>query len=101
MSIKNIAKFIYWTVIPISVGVVAFYYLNKIDINDINQFIPTVKIFGFAFTFMIIHSWIGYKIFPEKMTLADKMMRCKLRKKYGGSYCVDCADSYKCPTDLK
>lgn len=101
MNIKNIVRFIYWHAIPISVGAVVFYYLNKADSNDINKFFPMMlEAFGFCFIFIMIHGWIGLKIFPEKPTLADKMMRCKLRRKYGGSYCADCPDSYTCPTDL-
>ena len=85
---------------PISVGAILFYYLNKTD--DINKLIPTMlEAFGFCFIFIMIHGWIGIKIFPEKMTLADKMMRCKLRRKYGNSYCVDCQDSYTCASDLE
>lgn len=100
MNIKTIVKFIYWHALPICVGAIMFYYLNKIE--DIREFlIMSLKAFIFVIIFIIIHIWIGHKIFPEKVTLADKIMRCRLRMQYGMDYCVKCPDSYKCPTDLK
>lgn len=35
----------------------------------------------------------------EKRTLTDKIISCKLRKKYGKNYCIKCSDSYTCATD--
>ena len=103
MDIKNIARFIYWNVIPLSAGTVVFYYfLNKADGNDVNKFLlMMLGAFGFCFIFIMTHGWIGLKIFPERKTLADKMMKCKLRRKYGNSYCVDCQDSYTCASDIE
>lgn len=93
-------RFIYWNAIPISLGAIVFYYLNKID--DIYEYLRMViNVLGLAIPFLIIHIWIGNKIFPEKMTLADKIMGCKLRVQYGGSYCVKCPDSYVCASDIE
>ena len=95
MSIKDVIKFIYWQVIPVVVGVIMFYYLNRIE--DIFLFLKmTLYAFIIAIAFIIIHIRIGYKIFPEKMTLADKIMRCKLRIQYGRNYCAKCPDGYVC-----
>jgi len=100
MNIKTITKFIYWQVMPITLGATMFYYLNKIE--DIREFlIMGLKAFILAILFIIIHVWIGHKIFPEKITLADKIMRCRLRMKYGHNYCAKCPDSYECATDFK
>lgn len=40
-------------------------------------------------------------LFGRRNTLADKMMSCPLRKQHGLNYCVECPDSYTCPTDMK
>lgn len=61
-----------------------------------------MSLFAFIISviFTIIHVWIGYKIFPEKMTLADKIMRCKLRMRYGRNYCAICPDGYSCASSV-
>lgn len=98
MSIKDIIKFIYWNAMPLALGAVTFYYLNKIE--DPWIFLRmSAYVFVFVILFIIIHVWIGKKIFPEKATLADKIMRCKLRMQYGRNYCVKCPDSYTCASD--
>jgi len=85
---------------PITLGAIMFYYLNKIE--DIREFlIMSLKAFVLAILFIIIHVWIGHKILPEKITLANKIMRCRLRMQYGYNYCAKCPDSYECATDLK
>jgi hypothetical protein len=32
----------------------------------------------------------------EPPSIAEKMRRCKLRKKHGANYCIECKDSYDC-----
>lgn len=99
MNMKMIAKFMYWNAIPFVVGAVAFYYFNKIE--DPWDFMKVwITFLVIAFPFIIIHVWIGRKIFKERLTLADKMTRCRLRMQYGSSYCVDCADSYTCASTI-
>lgn len=100
MNIKNILRFIYWDAIPIVTGGVVFYYLNKIQ-DPWDYMKAWMAFLGVAIPFMIIHIWIGHKIFPEKMTLADKIMKCGLRMQYGRDYCVKCPDSYNCAAGIE
>ena len=100
MNKRTIAKLIYFDAIPIIVGMIAFYYINKI--NDMWEYMKAVGSFLLmCIPLMMIHTWIGNKIFPEKPTLADKIVRCRLRRKYGNSYCVECDDSYNCASNIE
>ncbi len=47
-----------------------------------------------------IRLWVGKKLFKEKETLAEKIMYCSLRRKYGKNYCAECPDGYECAQDL-
>lgn len=100
MKIRIILRFICWNLVPILMGAIVFYYLNKV--NGPGNYMETwLMFFIVAFPAAIIYTWVGGKIFKEKMTLAKKMMTCKLRMKHGYDYCVKCPDSYTCPTDIK
>lgn len=100
MKINNIIRSIYWHVIPISVFVVSFYYLNKIE-DPLNYVKASISFFSIVLLpFMIFHGWLGQKIFKEKLTLTDKIMRCGYRRQYGNSYCVKCPDSYTCASTI-
>lgn len=97
MNIKEISKFLYWTVMPFLIGVILFYYLNKMD----RPYIEKVLIFlALAIPIISIRMFIGRWIFKEKETLAEKMMYCGLRRKYGRNYCAECPDGYECAKDL-
>lgn len=100
MNVRDIIKFLYWDVMTFVVGVIIFYCLSK-DIGPSGMIQLFTFYFIIAFLYVTIHIWLGHKIFKEKMTLADKIMTCKLRMEHGLNYCVKCPDSYKCPTDLK
>lgn len=76
-----------------------FYYIDKMNASLLYK----------AFIFLLIvipvatiRVFLGVKLFKEKQTLADKIMSCYLRKKYGKEYCVVCPDGYNCATnDMK
>lgn len=100
MDKRTVAELIYWNAVPIAIGAVGFYYLNKIE-NPWDYIKAAIPFLGALIPFMIVHFWIGNKIFPEKLTLANKIMRCKLRVKYGSSYCAKCPDGYTCASDIE
>lgn len=100
MNVRDIIKFLYWDVMTFATGFAIFYGFTKgIGPSGIIQ--SSIFYFVIAFLYVTIHVWLGHKIFKEKMTLADKIMTCKLRMENGLNYCVKCPDSYKCPTDIK
>lgn len=85
---------------PIFIGAIMFYYLNKLSDGKSPAEIWTIFIL-LVIPIAVLRVWIGTKIFKERPTLVDKIMSCRLRIQYGRDYCVKCPDSYKCPTDLK
>ena len=97
MDKKNISKFLYWTVMPMAIGVILFIYIDKMNLPILNKlFLFVVIIIPIA----AIRAWIGVKIFKEEPTLADKIMSCNLRRRYGNGYCAKCPDSYTCASDI-
>lgn len=93
MRAKDIFKFIYWTVMPVAIGFAMFFYLDKMETSLLNKILIFLAI---AIPLTTIRVFIGVKLFKEKMTLAEKIMSCNLRRKYGNSYCAECPDSYNC-----
>lgn len=92
-----ILQFIYWYILPIIFIYLAIDSLDKID--DLSEFLKrSVIYFLLSFPLTIIHALLGNFIFRGriKKTLADKIMSCELRRKYGYNYCVECKDSYTC-----
>lgn len=93
MITRDISKFLYWTVMPICIGVIMFFYIDKLEVSFLYKvFIFSVIVIPVA----MIRVFIGIKLFGGKQTLAEKIMSCQLRKKYGNEYCVVCPDGYKC-----
>ena len=79
-----------------AIGAVMFYYLDKMNASLLYK----------AFIFLVIaipvatiRIFVGAKLFGEKKTLAEKIMSCNLRRKYGHDYCAKCPDGYKCATN--
>lgn len=102
MTVRDIFKFIYWVVMPIFIGAILFYYLNKFSNGKDAIEIWTIFI-ALAIPIAIIRAWVGTKIFKEdkeKPTLADKIMKCELRIKNGYDYCVKCPDNYTCASSI-
>lgn len=93
MSVKDISKFIYWRVMPIGIGAVMFFYIDKMEVSMGYKILIFLVI---SLPIVMIRLWIGMKIFKEKMTLTEKIMSCSLRRKHGNSYCVECPESYTC-----
>lgn len=93
MRKKGILEYIYWVVMPFFIGFFLFYYLNRMDRPLIEKIIIFLTI---VIPIATIRLWIGKKLFKEKVTLAEKMMYCDLRRKYGKNYCVECPDGYEC-----
>ena len=100
MGSKDIFKFIYWEVMPVAIGFIMFLYIDKMEISIVDKIIVFIVI---ALPVAIIRSYVGMKIFKEEPTLAEKIMSCGLRRKYGNGYCAECPDSYECAggTDKK
>jgi hypothetical protein len=94
---SEIFKFIYWIIMPMTIGAIAFYYLDKLEISMIYKFAILIMI---AMPISAIRIFIGKKIFKEKPTLVEKIMSCNLRRKYGKDYCAKCTDSYNCVTNM-
>ena len=97
MSNRDVLKFMYWVAMPMAIGFVLFYYLDKMDMSLPKKFLVLLII---CLPISMMRVFIGNKIFKEKQTLAEKIMTCGLRRRYGNSYCVDCPDSFTCPTTL-
>ena len=103
MKIKDIVRLVYWEGIPLLTGFILFRYAC---VDKANSVIDVAKIFisnlYIIIPVIIIHITIGNMLFKRNETridtLANKMMRCKLRKQYGRSYCARCPDGYTCPT---
>ncbi len=93
MSLKDISKFIYWTVMPIGIGMVVFFYIDKMEVSMGYKILIFLAI---VLPTAMIRTWIGMKIFEEKPTLVEKIMSCSLRRKHGNSYCAECPESYSC-----
>lgn len=83
----------------IIIGFIVMSILEKITMWDIYTRFLFLIIMGFFFI-IPLHQYIGNRIFSENTTLADKIMKCKLRKQYGLNYCPNCPNSYTCPTEL-
>lgn len=96
MAAKDISRYLYWTVMPMAIGFVMFYYLNKMEMSLLYKILIFLAI---AIPVATIRVYIGMKFFKEKSTLADKIMSCDLRKKYGHDYCAECPDGYSCSSD--
>lgn len=78
---------------PFCIGFFIFYYLYGMDIPFIEKVIIFLVI---AIPISTIRFWIGKKIFEDETTLAEKIMYCGLRRKYGKNYCAECPDGYEC-----
>ena len=106
MKIKDIVRLIYWEGVPLLTGFILFRYAG---VDKANSILDVVKIFisnlYIIIPVIIAHITIGNILFKRKEThidaLANKMMRCKLRKQHGLSYCAKCPDSYTCAGDIK
>lgn len=98
MTTRSVSKFLYWTVMPICIGVIMFFYIDKLEVS----FLYKVFIFSvIALPVAMIRVFVGIKLFEKRQTLAERIMSCQLRRKYGKDYCVVCPDSYKCASDIK
>jgi hypothetical protein len=94
---KSFLKFLYWTIIPMAIGAVMFYYLDKMNASLLYKAFIFLLI---AIPIATIRVFVGAKLF--KQTLADKIISCYLRKKYGKEYCAVCPDGYNCAAgDMK
>jgi len=99
MTIKEIFRLMYVSVIPFIIGAVGIYYLNKMDKPAEIKIGLLLLLFILYIPVQMILSKIGNKIFKEN-TLVYKMMNCELRMKHGYSYCAKCPDSYACATSI-
>lgn len=97
MNTKDIFKIIYWNVMPVVIGFILYFYIDKMKIPIIEKIIIFLVI---IIPIIIIRLWLGEKIFKERPTLVEKIMSCSLRRKYGKNYCVECPDSYECASDI-
>lgn len=93
MTERDMAKFLYWTMMPMAIGFIMFSYLDKMEISLLNKVLIFLVI---AIPLATIRVYVGAKLFKEKPTLTDNIMSCKLRRKYGNDYCAKCRDSYEC-----
>lgn len=103
MKQKSLFKFIYKEILPFAIGltiiiVLKISYLELMKKLDIFQLI--VLSFFVMMSVMIILKFIEGILFGIEYPLASKMMKCSLRKQYGLNYCVECPESYKCPTEV-
>lgn len=106
MKIKDIVRLIYWEGVPLLTGLILFRYAG---VDKANGVIDVAKIFVsnlyIIIPVIIVHITIGNIIFKRNEahidTLANRMMRCKLRKQYGRSYCAKCPDGYTCATSIE
>jgi drug/metabolite transporter (DMT)-like permease len=96
VNVKDISKFLYWTIMPMAIGFIMFSYLDKMEGTLLYKAIIFLAI---AIPLATIRVFIGVWLFKEKPTLAEKIMRCDLRRKHGNGYCAVCPDSYECATD--
>ncbi len=101
MNIKNIIRLIYWEGIPLLTGFILFKYAG---VEKANGILDVAKIFisnlYIIIPVIIVHIMIGNILIKRNEThidkLANKMMRCKLRRQYGHAYCTKCPDGYTC-----
>lgn len=98
MKKEDMYKFIYWTVMPFAIGAILFFYIDKMEISIIDKLLIFIAI---VVPVAAIRAWIGMKIFKESPTLAERMMSCNLRRKYGNGYCAMCPDGYTCASDIE
>lgn len=93
MKKKSTFGYIYWTVMPFFIGFFLFFYLSRMNISFIEKFIIFLII---AIPLSTFRFWLGNKLFEDELTLAEKIMYCGLRRKYGKNFCVKCPDGYEC-----
>ncbi len=98
MKENSIFKFIYFIVLPMIIGAVIFYYVDKMEESIIYKISIWAAI---AVPTIMIKNWIYMKIVKGQQTLAEKIMSCDARRKYGDSYCVKCPDGYSCGEEKK
>lgn len=98
MKKEDISKFIYWTIMPMAIGFVMFFYLDKMEASLLYKALIFLVI---AIPLATIRVLIGVKLFKEKPTLAEKMMSCSLRRKYGNDYCARCSNGYECASGIE
>ena len=98
MDKRNVLKFIYWEVMPIAIGFVSFYYINKMNVSAWEKLFIFVAV---ILPISMVRVSIGMRLFKERPTLAEKIMSCNLRRRYGNSYCADCPDSFACATNAE
>lgn len=103
MITKSLFKFIYKEILPLAIG---FTIMTVLQISypelikELNPFQLIALMIFLIIPVLIVLKFIEGILFERKNTLADKMMKCSLRKQYGLDYCVKCPDSYTCPTKL-
>lgn len=95
MTTRDISRFLYWSVMPMAIGFIMFFYLDKMDMSLLNKALIFLVI---AIPLGTIRVYVGVWLFKEKPTLADKIMHCNLRRKHGNNYCAECPDGYNCAT---
>lgn len=78
---------------PMAIGVIMFIYLDNMDASLLYK---AFVFFAIAIPLATIRVFVGMKLFNENQTLADMIMSCNMRRKYGHDYCIVCPDSYKC-----
>ncbi len=102
MKRKSLFKFIY-EMYPLAVGFTTMTILQKYYPELIQESNP-LKLLALLVLLnmpvLIILRFIEGILFRRKDHLADKMMKCTLRKQYGLDYCVECPDSYTCPAEV-
>jgi hypothetical protein len=102
MNRKEIAKIIYYELIPVIIGFFLFGYLGRV--TDVTDLIHKMIIFLIYMTpFSIVYMWIGgfifSRLFPRDTyayRLMAKMTKCKTRKENGVEYCAKCPESLVC-----
>lgn len=93
MTMKGVLRFLYWAIMPMVIASIMFYYLDKMEASFLYKVFIFLEVVVPVAT---IRVFVGMKLFNEKQTLADRIMSCKLRKKYGHDYCAVCPDGKKC-----
>lgn len=97
MKTREVLRFLYWTIMPMAIGFVLYFYLDKIETSLLYK---TLIFIAIVLPLATIRVFVGVRLFKEKPTLADKIISCKLRRTYGNDYCAECPDGYTCATDL-
>lgn len=91
MIIKNLNYYLfrYLSIMAIVLAVMLILDEYKITLTE-------TQIYIIIFVSIVIQELVEYYWYKPKNKLADKMMKCELRKKNGLNYCAKCPEGYQC-----